>query len=55
MHFIKFLLFVCTCTFTYFLHSLWAGQYSPIDVLGLVASTAGITVLFLTDEGEAQC
>lgn len=52
MQFVKFLLFVVTITFCYFLHSLWGGTYSPIDVLGLVASTAGITILFLTNEGE---
>ena len=53
MQFIKFLLFVCSLTFAYFLHSLWAGQYSPIDVLGLVSSTVGVTILLLT-EGDSH-
>ena len=50
MQYIKFMLFVATCAFCYFLHSLWGGEYSPASVLGLVASTAGITILLIPTE-----
>ena len=50
MLFIRFLLFVDTIVFCFFMHSLWGGQYSPIDLLGLVASTVALTILLIGEE-----
>lgn len=47
MFFIRFLLFVDTCVFCFFTHALWSGVYSPIDLLGLIASTIALTILLI--------
>ena len=52
MRSILFLMFVATIAFCFFLYSLWTNHYSPIDVLGIVASTASITCLFCAVEEE---
>jgi|APCry1669189883_1035261.scaffolds.fasta_scaffold03531_9 hypothetical protein len=50
MKLLQFIMFVVTCAFCFFLHNLWAGQYSPADLLGLIASVSGITLLFTIGE-----
>lgn len=48
--FIRFMLFVDTIVFCFFTHELWTGGYSPIDVVGLIASTVALTILLTTEE-----
>jgi len=50
MKLLQFIMFVDTIVFCYFLHTLWAGQYSPIDLLGLVISTVALTILLIGEE-----
>lgn len=47
MLFIRFLLFVDTIAFSFFIHSLYASGSPPVDLLGLVASTVALTILLI--------
>lgn len=46
----KLLVAVDTVVFCFFLSSLWSNGYSPIDVIGLVASTVALTLLLTSEE-----